>query len=154
MKCFPARWGQSWITNNQGETSSDGKKQGQNCYQLTITFFVQGKQQKWKEGWGGGGKVFSFIVEKQLGSVFVGNWPRLQTSINQSHASVWNKDTAVVTLQHIHYFQTHALRADMTHHWLAAALPITWPPTVCSVVLSSAHGRWRASTSGSPLTVL
>lgn len=89
---------------------------------------MQGKQQKCKKG--GGGEVFSFIVEKQPGSVFAGNWPRLQTSINQNHARASNKDTAVVTLQQIHYFQTHTLVTDIlihnnciSHHWLAATPP-------------------------------
>lgn len=110
-------------------------------------------------GWGGHG-VFSFIVGKRLGSVFVGNWPRLQTSINQSHAHASNKDTAVITLQQMYYFKKDTFPADVlihndctSHHWLAA-LPITWPPTVCSIVLSGTRNRWRAPTLGSASTRL
>lgn len=69
MKGSPARWGQSWITNNQGETSSDRKKQGQSYYQLNVTFFLCKASNKSVKV--GRSEVFSFIVEKQLGSLFV-----------------------------------------------------------------------------------
>lgn len=153
MKCSPAHWGRSWITNNQGETSSDGKKQGQNYYQLNITFFfVQGKQQKCS----GGERVFSFIVEKQRGSVFAGNWPRLQTSINQRHARAPNKDTAVVTLQQICYFQLPTSSYIMTALPSAGEQhsPLLDLPLYVRWHWAAHGGGWKASTSGPPSTTL
>lgn len=152
MKCSWAWWGWSWITKKSEGNIIRLKETRSELLPINYCFFVQGKQQKCK-----GGEVKCSLCRIW---VFVGNWPRLQTSINQSHASVSNKDAAVVTLQQIHYFQTHTLVADIlvhnectSHRWLAALL-ITWPPTACSVVLSGTRCRWRASTSGSPSTRL
>lgn len=62
-----------------------------------MTFFCAKQATKVEKG-----KEVFFIVEKQLRSVFAGNWPRLETSINQSYVSTSNKDTTVVTVQQIH----------------------------------------------------
>lgn len=87
-----------------------------------------------------GEKCSPSLWEKQLQSVLVGNWPRLETSINQRYVSASNKATAVATVKQIHSVYILVDEDGTNQHWIAA-FTTTWPPT---------HSQQRASTSDLP----